>query len=116
MSGDGVVFESGDVVFGEDQFKGAGTARPWFVISNHEGKPFHGEQYIALTLTTKSWHDGLVEIQRDDWVEGGTPADSRIGPWGVQSIAHEDIDRWQGRLRQERVKEAVEALRKEIAY
>lgn len=80
MSGDEVIFEPGDVVFGDDPFKGAGTARPWLVISNHEGKPFHGDQYIALTLTTKSWHDGLVEIQGDDWMEGGTPADSRIVP------------------------------------
>ena len=53
------------------------------IVSNHAGKPFHGDQYIALTLTTKSWLDGLVEIDPDDWVHGGTPWDSRIVPWGV---------------------------------
>ena len=49
------VFKRGDVVYGEDPFKGAGDSRPWLILSNHEGRPFHGEQYIALTLTTKSW-------------------------------------------------------------
>jgi hypothetical protein len=51
------VFERGDVVFGADPFKRAEAGRPWLVLSNHEGRAFHGEQYIAVTLTTKSWMD-----------------------------------------------------------
>lgn len=39
------VYEPGDVVYGMDPFKGAGAARPWLVVSNHEGRPFHGDQY-----------------------------------------------------------------------
>jgi mRNA interferase MazF len=54
--------------------------------------------------------DGLVEIQTDDWLRGGTPDDSRIIPWGVQSISHEDIDFWQGRLSDIVVSEAVASL------
>lgn len=115
MSDDRVTFEPGDVVFGDDPFKGALAARPWLVISNNDGKPFHGEQYIALTLTTKSWYDGLVELAADDWIRGGTPADSRIVPWGVQSLAHTDIDHWQGRLRREPVTQAVDALQEHLA-
>lgn len=42
------VFERGDVVYGDDPFKGEGAARPWLVLSNHEGRPFHGEQYSVL--------------------------------------------------------------------
>jgi mRNA-degrading endonuclease toxin of MazEF toxin-antitoxin module len=114
VSEDEPIFEPGDVVFGADPFKGTTAARPWLVVSNHEGRPFHGEQYIALTLTTKSWHDGLIEIDPDDWVQGGTPDDSRTVPWAVQSITHDDIDRWQGRLRRERVAEAVDALQEEF--
>ena len=108
------VFERGDVVFGDDPFNGEKAARPWLVLSNHEGRPFHGEQYIAVTLTTKSWQDGLLEIPEDGWIRGGTPETSRIVPWGVQSIDRADIDFWQGRLESELVDEAVGALVDEL--
>lgn len=54
--------------------------------------------------------DGLIEIEPDDWVRGGTPADSRIVPWGVQSIDSEDIDYWQGRIDERRCTVVVESL------
>lgn len=92
------VYEPGDVVYGADPFKGTEMARPWLILSNHEERPFHGEQYIALTLTTRSWLDGLIEIPDDAWLRGGTPRSSRIVPWGVQSLAQDDIDHWQGHL------------------
>lgn len=47
------VFERGDVVYGVDPFETDASARPWLILSNHEGRPFHGDQYIALTLTTR---------------------------------------------------------------
>lgn len=55
-------------------------------------RPFHGEQYIALT--TKSWTDDLIGVPERSWIHGGTPDESRIVPWGIQSIDHEDIDFW----------------------
>jgi mRNA-degrading endonuclease toxin of MazEF toxin-antitoxin module len=109
------VYERGDVVVGLDPFKGEDAARPWLVVTNHEGEPFHADQYIVLTLTTKSWHDGLVAVESEDWVRGGTPRESRIAPWSVQSIDHGDIDYWQGRLRPERVEAAVDALRERLS-
>ena len=107
-------FERGDVVYGDDPFKGAGAARPWLVVADHEGRPFHGEQYVALTLTTKSWMEGLVEIPPAAWLRGGTPENSRIVPWGVQSIDHEDVDFWQGRVESVVVDDAVAALVEEL--
>jgi hypothetical protein len=104
------IFQPGDVVYGADPFKGEEAARPWLIVSNHEGKPFHGEQYIALTLTTKSWMEGLVDVAEEDWIRGGTPEQSRIVPWGVQSISPDDIDFWQGRLTEDVLEEAVDAL------
>lgn len=92
------IYEPGDVVFGADPYKGDERARPWLVISNHEGQPFHGDQYIVLTLTTKSWLDGLIAIDQDEWLKGGTPTESRIVPWAIQSIDHTDIDYWQGAI------------------
>jgi hypothetical protein len=108
------IFERGDVVYGADPFKAEEVARPWLVLSNHEGRPFHGEQYIALTMTSKSWIDGLIEIPEESWLHGGTPEESRIAPWSVQSIDHEDIDFWQGRLGSDPEDEAVAALIEEI--
>jgi len=108
------IFERGDVVYGDDPFDGAGNARPWLVLSNHEGRPFHGEQYIVLTLTTKSWMDDLIDIPEEGWLRGGTPDERRIVPWGVQSIDREDIDFWQGRLASDPVDEAGSALVDEL--
>ncbi|MCD2202371.1 type II toxin-antitoxin system PemK/MazF family toxin [Halobacterium sp. KA-6] len=108
------IFEPGDVVYGVDPFDGAKQARPWLVLSNHEDRPFHGEQYIVVTLTTKSWMDGLLEIPDDDWIRGGTPEQSRIVPWGVQSLSSDDIAFWQGRLRQRLVDDAVASLVDEV--
>ena len=108
------VYERGDVVYGDDPFKGEADARPWLILSNHEARPFYGEQYIALTLTTKSWVDGLIEISEERWLRGGMPEDSRIVPWGVQSIDHQDVDFWQGRLDTDVVDRAVTALVEEL--
>lgn len=109
-SGPDTVYEPGDVVYGEDPFKGAGAARPWLVVSNHEGRPFHGDQYITLTLTTRTWPDGLLAIAEEDWTRGGTPAPSYVVPWGVQSLDSDDVDYWQGRLDRTLVDEAIAAL------
>jgi len=108
------LFERGDVVYGADPFKGDADARPWLVLSNHGGRPFHGEQYIAVTLTSKSWMDGLIDIPEERWLRGSTPDESRIVPWGVQSIDHEDIDFWQGRLAGDLVDKTVAALVEEL--
>jgi len=56
------------------------VTRTLVILSNHEGRPFHGEQYIALTLTSKSWMDGLIDIHEESWLRGGTPDESRIVP------------------------------------
>jgi len=108
------VFERGDVVYGDDPYKGDEAARPWLVLSNHEGRPFYGEQYIAVTLTTRSWMDGLVDIPEDGWIRGGTPDESRVVPWGVQSIDHADVDFWQGRLGERLVDEVTSVLVEEL--
>lgn len=104
------IYEPGDVVYGNDPYKGADASRPWLVISNHEDRPFHGDQYIALTLTTKFWMEGLLAIDTGEWVRGGTPDHSHIVPWGVQSLGRDDIDYWQGRVAEPLVGEAIEAL------
>ena len=68
----------------------------------------------TVTLTTKFWMDGLIETPDESWVRGGTPAESRIVPWSVQSIDHEDIDFWQSRLDGYLVDQSVAALVEEL--
>ena len=42
------------------------------------------------------------------------PDESRIAPWGVQSMDHDDIDFWQGRLDSDLIDQAVAALVEEL--
>ena len=58
--------------------------------------------------------EDLIEIAEEDWLRGGMPSASRIVPWGIQSIDREDIDFWQGRLQDDLVDKAVEALVDEL--
>lgn len=110
MTASDPIYEPGDVVYGDDPYKGNEAARPWLIVSNHEGQPFHGEQYIALSLTTQTWMDGLIKIDADAWLHGGTPDDSRLIPWAVQSLDHDDIDYWQGRVADDVVAAGTDAL------
>ena len=93
-------FDRGDVLYGDDPFKGEEYARPWLVVSD-ETHPYHGEQYIILALTTRTWHDDLVEIPEAAWLKGGTPERSRVVPWSVETLEHDDIQHWQGSLESE---------------
>lgn len=115
MTGDDApIYQPGDVVYGADPFKGAAAARPWVIVSNHEGRPFHGDQYLALALTTRTWMDGLIRLDDSDWQRGGTPSQSNVVPWGIQSIDREDVDYWQGSLDSEVLRAAVQSLIDEL--
>ena len=60
----------GTIVYGDDPFKGEAASRPWVVISSPT-MPFHGEQYIVLTLTTKTWYEERILIDDSDIVDEG---------------------------------------------
>lgn len=45
--------EHGEVMFEADPFKDREARRPFLVINRTE-MPFHGEQYLSLSLTTRS--------------------------------------------------------------
>lgn len=96
------VFERGDVVWGIDPFKqdpsaesgselGVLSPRPWLVISD-EDVPFHPEQYLCVTLTTRTWHDESIPLTTSDWLDGGSPTAAAILPWSVSAIKHEYLD------------------------
>ena len=82
--------ERGDVVEAGDPFDESKPTRP-FVIVNTEAHPFDGEQYVALTLTTRTWYEETIPLTDEDVLEGGMPKRSYLVPWGVVSLADEDI-------------------------
>lgn len=106
-----MTYQRGDVVFGYDPFNDREAPRPWLIISN-DRHPFQGEQYIAATITSKSYHDGFMPLASDDWVRGGMPANSSVVPWGIASPNHDDLDhdRYQGKIRDDTVDAVAQEL------
>lgn len=98
--------ERGTVVYADDSFRAEERGRPWVVI-NSPAMPFHGEQYVALTLSTKTWHDGRIPIVREDIVTGNLPRESAILPWAVGSIDAESVESVLGQLDGNVVDDAV---------
>lgn len=102
--GEIIAFERGDVVWGVDPFKqdigvdtertmnlGGVSPRPWLVISS-ESVPFHPEQYLCVTLSTKSWHDESIPLEAEDWLVGGAPRSSSLLPWSVSALRQDYLD------------------------
>lgn len=106
--------ERGDVVLAADPFKDASTTGRPFLLINRTETPFHGEQYIALSLTTRTWHDERIVLIEEHWQEGGAPKSSSIMPWSVHSVKEEWISYRQGTLTQDIVDQAVAQLREYI--
>ncbi|SDR39752.1 growth inhibitor [Natronobacterium texcoconense] len=102
-------YERGDVVEVGDPFDEEKPSRP-FVICNTEEHPFDGEQYVAVTLTTRTWYDETISVTEDDFIDGELPKRSFLVPWGVVSLNHDEILEWFGRIEDARVDEAVDRL------
>lgn len=100
-------YERGDIVEAGDPFTESKPSRP-FLLVNTAAHPFHGEQYVALSLTTKTWYEETIPLSEADFLDGGVPKESSIVPWGVASPAHADITEWFGRVTGETVDQAVE--------
>lgn len=63
-----------------------------------------------LALTTRTWHDDLLQIDEESWVESGTPESSSVIPWSVETLDHDDVEHWQGSLEDELLTRAVSEL------
>ncbi|WP_049926595.1 type II toxin-antitoxin system PemK/MazF family toxin [Halopiger goleimassiliensis] len=104
-----MTYDRGTIVFADDPFKGDEASRPWLIVGTEE-TPFHGDQYIALTLSTKTWYDERVPIDDDDLIDGGLPKESSILPWAVASVEATRVDRELGVLDERLVDEVVGRL------
>lgn len=68
--GDDRPFSRGDVVWAPTYFKTRTIERPYLVVST-EAHPFHGEEYVALGITTR---DRAEALSLDgEWTKGGAP-------------------------------------------
>lgn len=105
--------DTGTVVWHEAPFKtprsdGSQPDRPWLVVSNDD-HPFHGTEYIVLGMTTNPRSEG-IQVQRSDWVDGGTTKPSFVSPWFAMTLKHADIDYRIGALEASLVSRAVADL------
>jgi mRNA-degrading endonuclease toxin of MazEF toxin-antitoxin module len=51
--------ERGDVVRSSDPFKlGDDRQRPWLIVNN-DARPFDGDQYVAVAISTKEYGDSI---------------------------------------------------------
>lgn len=102
-------YERGDVVWSDDPFKDDSDAgRPWLVV-NTDVHPFDDEQYMAVALST-SGYEATLPISDIDWIGGGTPYQSYVLPWAVNSPQNRFIEFRQGRLTGEYVQRVVSEL------
>ena len=99
----------GTIVYAGDPFERGDAGRPWMIVNTPE-MPFHGEQYVVLALSTRTWYEERLPISDDDLIDGGLPEESSILPWAVGSIGSNDIDRELGRLDEGVVDDAVRTL------
>jgi mRNA-degrading endonuclease toxin of MazEF toxin-antitoxin module len=97
-------FTRSDVVWAPAQFKTQTTERPYLVVST-DAHPFHGEEYVALGITTRRRAEALS--LDGEWEKGGTPEPSYVNPWSLVTIKHGSITDGQGRVREEFVERAV---------
>lgn len=104
-----MTYERGDVVEAGDPFDEEKPSRPFAIVST-SAHPFDGEQYVAVTLTTRTWYDETIPLGEDDFLEGGLPKQSYLVPWGVVSLSHDDILDWFGRVEREPLEETVDRL------
>ena len=100
-------YARGEVVVAVDPFESAESAARPFLIVNRPGMPFHGKQYVALALTTRTWYDGRIPLAESDWVAGGAPETSSIVPWSVNTVKDEWVNFRQGAVADDVVARAV---------
>ncbi len=103
-------YDRGDVVVATDPFKDDDSAGRPFLVINRPDMPFHGEQYVVLSLTTRTWYDDRLPLSDEDWEDGGAPESSAVMPWSVNSVRNEWVDYRQGTLSDDVTRAAIDQL------
>lgn len=82
--------------------------RPFLVISTDD-HPYHGEEFIALSITT-SESSTAIPIEDGDWKLGELPDPSYVKPWNPLVLKEERVGPTAGALSRSAVDTAVDAL------
>ncbi|WP_331234818.1 hypothetical protein [Natronorarus salvus] len=78
----------------DDPFEEGDAGRPWVIVNIPE-IPFHGEQYVVLALSTRTWYDERLPIADDDLLAGGSGGE--FDPhMGGRSIPRTSAGSWVG--------------------
>lgn len=85
-----MAYPIGGVVIGRDPF-GAGTDRPYLIVSN-DTHPFHGEEYVATVVTTTE-RDRAVQLSEDSFLEGSLPRRSFVSSWNPVTLKDHLIEK-----------------------
>ena len=104
--------ERGHVDLAPDSFgKDDDATRPW-VVANRPTHPFHGQQYLVLTLTKRTWYDERVPLSDDDYVHRAAPEESAIVPHAPASLQPRLATDYVCRVQADPVDRVVELLYK----
>lgn len=98
--------QRGEVVWYPAMF--AAYDRPFLVVSD-DSHPFHGEEYVGLTVTTTE-HERAHPIETADWELGSLPKQSYIKPWNPVILTDADIEGVAGAVSETCVDRAVDGL------
>lgn len=99
-------FQRGDVVWHKAPFKND-TKRP-FVIVSDSSRPFHGEEYTVVGLTTSPKSE-TIQLESTDWLFGELERRSHASPWFAFTIKHSRIAAPQGSLTEEATDQIAKA-------
>lgn len=99
-------FQRGDVVWHKAPFK-QDKKRPFVVVSD-DSRPFHGEEYTVVALTT-SPKEEAIPLTSSDWLFGEMDDQSHASPWFAFTIKHSRIAAPQGSLTENATERIAEA-------
>jgi len=102
--------ERGHVVLAPDPFRpGDDATRPWVVVNN-ERQPFDKQQYVVLGLTTRTWYDERIPLDRGHYRHRRAPQDSAVVPHAVASLKPVLMTDYICRIHDEPLDRAVDRL------
>jgi len=105
--------ENGDIVWVNDLYKQGNSGRPALVVGNTE-MPDHGRQFVAVNLSSRTYHARSLEIEESDYAGDSLPFESHALPWVFQSLSPEHLQSYVTCLTEEKLEEISEAARSYI--
>lgn len=105
-------FQRGDIVWHEAPFKEEDNPRPFLILSD-SSRPFHGEEYTVVALTSSPKRE-TIPIESSDWLYGEMDDQSHASPWFAFTIKHEAIVLPQGSLTDEATDRIAKACAREF--